>query len=79
MTGTCSLPMVHSKNKRRQLGSCIESVLDLSLLNIFSNDNGTGSVFTTWPETLKLREATGTSEDKLKLIMVLTKQRNAKQ
>lgn len=38
MAGTCSLPMVHSKNKRRQLGFCIESVLDLSLLNIFSND-----------------------------------------
>lgn len=41
--------------------------------------NGTGSVFTTWPETLKLGEATGTLEDKLKLTMVLTKQRNAKQ
>lgn len=38
MAGMQSLQMVHSKNKGRQLGSCIESVLDLSLLNIFNND-----------------------------------------
>lgn len=41
--------------------------------------NGIGSIFTLWPMMLKLREDTSTSEDKIKLIMHLTKWRNTNQ
>jgi len=38
--------------------------------------NGIGSVFTLWPMMLKLREDASTLEDKIKLIMLLTKWTN---
>lgn len=41
--------------------------------------NGTGSAFITWPMTVKHGEATSTLEDKIKLIILLTKWRNTKQ
>lgn len=60
-----------------QLGCCMESVLDVSLLSIFINDKewNRECIYYLADNT----KATGTLENKIKLIMLLTKWRNTKQ
>lgn len=58
----------------------MESVLAVSLLSIsLITKNGTGNAFITWQMIPKLGEATSTLEDRINLIMLVTKWRNTKQ